>query len=171
MLDLSTLTAADAEAIHHWPPYPPVFDKLDYALRKGGWLDQFPAGAQTRRFAARKDALLVGFSLLTHITTADAEFYIALHPQQIGHGIGGEIAQLTLQFGFEQLSLQRIYLKVRKWHQRGIALYESLGFKTCGEIVELIQGEPVPFFSMEIGRARHNDINPAGFAHIADYGI
>jgi len=161
MLELSLLTTADAEAIRRWPPYPPTFDQLDYALREGGWLDQFPAGAQTRRFGTREDSILVGFSLLTHITVADAEFYIALHPQQIGHGIGREITQRTLQFGFDQLSLQRIYLKVRKWHQRGIALYEGVGFKPCGEIVELIQGEPVPFLSMEISPLRHTGTNPA----------
>jgi RimJ/RimL family protein N-acetyltransferase len=154
-LTLDELTDTDALAIRHWPAYPPALRELDYALREGGWLDQFPAGTTTRRFAARDNSALVGFSLLTHITAVDAEFYIALHPQQIGHGIGREIAQLTLQFGFERLRLRRIYLKVRKWHQRGIALYESIGFKNTGAITEAILGEPVQFYSMEILRAAH----------------
>lgn len=152
MLELSPLTAADAAAIQHWPAYPPALHELDYALRAGGWLNQFPAGALTRRFAARRNSTLIGFSLLTHITPVDAEFYIALHPNEIGRGSGRELALQTLQFGFEQLALQRIYLKVRKWHRRGIALYESIGFKRTGELVEDIQGEPVQFFRMEIER-------------------
>jgi diamine N-acetyltransferase len=151
-LTLTELTAADALEIQRWPSYPPALRELDYALRKGGWLDQFPAAAQARRFAARDNSALIGFSLLTHITTVDAEFYIALHPEHIGHGIGREITQLTLQYGFEQLQLRRIYLKVRQWHRRGIALYESIGFKTTGEMIENIQGEPITFFSMEIMR-------------------
>lgn len=150
MINLIPLTEADTSAITRWPPYPQSLCDLDYALREGGWLDQFPESTQTRRFAAWEDAQLVGFSLLTDISTADAEFYIALHPQQIGRGVGRLIAQKTLAIGFTEMGLQRIYLKVRDWHQRGIVLYESLGFKKTGCSIVEIQGQPVNFVNMEI---------------------
>lgn len=152
VIKLSSLTDADAAAIRLWPPYPDSLHDLDYALRANGWLDQFPDSQQTRRFSAWDGAQLVGFSILTNITSTDAEFYIALHPQKIGHGIGRVVMLRTLDIGFTELNLEQIYLKVRDWHQRAIALYESIGFKKTGTSIVEIQGKPVNFVNMCIKR-------------------
>ena len=58
--------------------------------------------------------------------------------------------QVVFDLGRGELGLKRIYLKVRDWHSTGIHLYESVGFKKCGEVSEDIQGTPVKFVLMEI---------------------
>lgn len=147
---LVPLTADDAAVIRLWPSYPDHLRDLDYALRASGWLDEFPASEHTQRFAAWRDATLVGFSLLTDIKNSAAEFYIALHPQHIGAGVGHMITVQTLSIGFAELGLQRIYLKVRDWHVRGKTLYEHVGFKVTGSHAQSLQGKIVNFIDMEI---------------------
>lgn len=150
---LKPLTAADAAAIENWPPYPESVKSLDYALRRpDGWLYQFPDGRDTRRYTAWDGSELVGFSLLTHITNREAEFYVAVHPQLLHRGIGRAITEQTVAAGFGQLGLRRIYLKVRDWHTGAAALYASVGFVKKGEVVEPIQGQPTKFVTMEIFR-------------------
>jgi RimJ/RimL family protein N-acetyltransferase len=152
-IQLRPLWPSDAKAVHAWPPYPPAFAKLDYALRPGGWLDQFPRSATppatTLRFAAWREGQLVGFAILTHITDTDAEFYLAIHPDHLRLRLGREITRQVLAFGFHEVGLRRIYLKVRTWHP-AVALYESIGFKRVGDpFTETIQGQADEFVTME----------------------
>jgi RimJ/RimL family protein N-acetyltransferase len=42
-----------------------------------------------------------------------------------------------------------IYLKVREWHQRAIALYTNIGFKVVGRFTEIICDQSVRFIRME----------------------
>ena len=151
---LQPLSDVDVIAIRQWPPYPERLHDLDYALRAGGWLDEFPASPRTYRFGAWHIDKLVGFSLLTDIADSAAEFYIALHPHAIGDGLGKMITEATLDIGFKQLGLHRIYLKVRDWHTRGKALYEHVGFKTFGSHTQNVNGKTVNFFDMEIFAAK-----------------
>lgn len=148
-IELEPLTQADVEAIRNWPPYPAAVQELDYALRAGGWLDQFPESETTHRYAARENDELIGFTLLTHIANGACEFYIALHPQHIGQGLGRPLTERTLQLGFDELGLTMIYLKVREWHQRAIALYTNIGFKIVGRFTETIREQSVRFIRME----------------------
>jgi hypothetical protein len=48
-MDLRPLSSADANNIKEWPKYPEEFERLDYALRSGGWLDTFPESPATVR--------------------------------------------------------------------------------------------------------------------------
>jgi diamine N-acetyltransferase len=150
MVALKSISREDIALIQGWPPYPAHLADLDYALRREGWLDQFVESPTTRRLAAWDGDELVGFSILTQIADGAAEFYIALHPERIGRGIGREVTKRTLCFGFEQLGLSRIYLKVRDWHRRAISLYESIGFQKSGVCVEEVQSQAVRFVTMEI---------------------
>jgi len=154
-ITLRPLSLADVERIKRWPRYSEEFALLDFALRRGGWLDTFLESATTIRFGGWLRGELVGFSLLKDISTDRAEFYIALHPAETGHGIGRKITIETLGVAFANLKLRRVFLKVRTWHTRAIALYERIGFVFTGNVKEDIQGEPVEFFVMEIN-------NPTG---------
>jgi RimJ/RimL family protein N-acetyltransferase len=146
------LENAQVKEIREWPPYPEEFHLLDYALRPGGWLDMFPESASVRRFGAWSHGELVGFSLLTEITKEQAEFYIALHPRHTREGFGRLITCEILGIAFGELGLQSVYLKVREWHARAIALYRDIGFVATGKKVEEIQGQTVHFSIMEISR-------------------
>ena len=146
------MTAGDEHAIHSWPSYPAEFKDLDYALREKGWLAQFPAGPTNDRIAARVGNHLVGFSILTKTGLGEAEFYIALHPESIGRGLGKIFTRMVVQQGFEQLKLQKIHLKVRSWHLRAIQLYEGLGFRQVGAKDLEINGKREQFIIMELDK-------------------
>ncbi len=147
---LRHLTSEDAAAARLWPPYPSTFAVFDFALRKGGWLDQFPESRRNHRYAAWQGDILVGFSILADIADGDAEFYLALHPVHVGQGLGELITRQTLLAGFEHLGLSRIHLKVRDWHETAISVYTRVGFTQQGTCVLPIQGQPVHFIIMEI---------------------
>ncbi len=147
---ISPLTADDARTILAWPPYPSEFDALDYALREHGWLNQFPEIAGNHRYGGWINGELVGFSILTQTAPGEAEFYIALNPHKIGHGFGKELTRKILAKGFQDLGFERIHLKVRSWHSRGIHLYEQVGFCKVGEVEMEIMGKKDRFIVMEI---------------------
>jgi RimJ/RimL family protein N-acetyltransferase len=136
--------------IHAWPPYLGEFKPLDYALRPGGWLDTLPESSTTRRFIVKANRQLVGFSILTDITSEAAEIYLAVRPGLTGHGIGRMLMELTLAKGFRDMGLSRAYLKVRIWHKHAIDLYEKVGFVTTGHKREEVAGEMVDFQIMEL---------------------
>jgi nicotinamidase-related amidase/RimJ/RimL family protein N-acetyltransferase len=152
MLRIRRLHATDITQIKHWPPYPGDMAQMDYALRPGGWLDEFRAGPDTTLYAADDNGELAGFSLLFRTEAEEAEFRIALRPDRTGQGLGALLALRTLAIGFTHLGFTRIHLIVRKNNRRGIGLYRRLGFAARGECHRDIQGRSVDFWLMEISR-------------------
>ncbi len=150
MLILSELRENDISAIKQWPPYPPEFDELDYALREGGWLDEFRGKPGTVYYTAKEGSDRVGFTLLSKTGENEAEFRIALRADKFGQGLGGIITTLTLQKGFEELGLERIHLIVRKSNPRAKKLYERLGFALTGEVTKEVHGKIVDFYTMDL---------------------
>lgn len=53
-----------------------------------------------------------------------------------GRGIGTEAARLMLQYGFEELKLHRIYLRVLADNKQAIRSYEKAGFRQEGYLKE-----------------------------------
>jgi diamine N-acetyltransferase len=152
MINLRPITDEDFIQVEAWPSYPTKFECMDYALRQGGWLDEYRDRADTWIYIAEFNNLTVGFSLLSLTSIGDAEFRIAVHPGHIGKGFGPEITMKTLQTGFYELNMERIHLIVRKNHIPAMKVYNRLGFKRIGESVHDIQGKPVEFYDMEIMR-------------------
>jgi RimJ/RimL family protein N-acetyltransferase len=72
-----------------------------------------------------------------------AEIGILVAPEYRGHGIGRIGMELMLEVAFDQLRLHRIYLTTRAINQRGISLYEKIGFSIEGHLREhtFIQGK------------------------------
>jgi len=152
-MHLKQLTHKEALAIRTWPAYPSEYALLDYALRKGGWLDLFPANDRNARYGIRQGRALLGFTMLVDMEHGAAEFYIAIHPDHLGAGVGGKATHLTLEEAFRVKRLDRVYLKVRVWHAKGIHLYAKHGFVPQGEVDETANGELVRFLKMEVKRA------------------
>lgn len=125
---------------------------MDYALRDGGWLDEFANKPKTWIYVVLYENKMAGFSLLSCLVERIAEFRIAVHPSLTGKGIGRRIAHATLETGFRKLLMDRIYLIVRKNNHPAMKLYESLGFKKIRESVHTIQGQSIEFFDMDITR-------------------
>jgi diamine N-acetyltransferase len=160
MITLRAVTPEDIATIKGWPPYPPEFRDLDYALRDGGWLDEYSCKPGAGILVADDDGKIAGFSIIVREPGGSAEFRIAVHPEILGQGTGKTIMRLTLEHAFSDPGTRTIRLIVRKNNPRAKRLYEHLHLRRTGECTEEIQGKPVEFFRMEIDRATYQMENP-----------
>jgi diamine N-acetyltransferase len=152
MIELRPITVDDMVEVKNWPAYSAGFEAMDYALREGGWLDEYGERPMTWIYVAVLNGQTVGFSLLSKTADGEAEFRIAIHPQWIGKGLGSQIALATLKKGFGLLNLSRVHLIVRKENHVAIKLYESIGFIRSGESTRMIQGKIIEFMDMDMSR-------------------
>lgn len=158
LINLIPITEECIAQIKAWPPYGDGFEPMDYALRQGGWLDEYRGKADTWIYVALSGNETVGFSLLSTINKGEAEFRIALHPHHTGMGLGRELTIKTLKTGFRELGLNRIFLIVRKNNYPAMKVYERLGFKKVGESTHDIQGKSIEFFDMDIDRLAFSNL-------------
>ena len=152
MIKLRLLVADDIAAIQNWPPYPPEFEDLDYALRSNGWLAEHRNKPDSRIYLAEQDGEKIAFTILSITDAAEAEFRIALRADRIGQGLGEIISSMTLVRGFSEMQLGCIHLIVRKNNPRAIRLYKRLGFAERGERWMNVNGKQVNFLAMHIAR-------------------
>jgi diamine N-acetyltransferase len=152
MITPRPIESKDTAVIKNWPPYPPEFRDLDYALRDGGWIDEYSGKPGVDILIADDEGTIVGFAVIVLEPGGSAEFRIALHPEKLGRGVGKTVMLLTLAHGFSDPGTSTIRLIVRKNNPRAKRLYERLHFRTVGECIEEIQGRPVEFYRMEIDR-------------------
>jgi diamine N-acetyltransferase len=150
MIQLRNLVPDDMTAVRSWPPYPPEFGDLDYALRSNGWLTEYWNKPDTWCFAVEQAGELIAFSILSKTGEAEGEFRIALRVDRTGQGLGGAITTMTLAKGFAEIGLTRIHLIVRKNNPRAIRLYTRLGFAERGECFKNINGKQAHFLIMEL---------------------
>lgn len=62
-----------------------------------------------------------------------AEYAILIGDQALrGKGLGGRVSRAVLQYGFEELNLNRVELSVLAVHDAALKLYEKLGFRREG---------------------------------------
>lgn len=162
MIALRPLAGADIARIAAWPPYPPEFGELDYALRAGGWLAEFHGKPSARCHVAEENGEAVGFILLSMTGADEAEFRIALRADKLGRGLGEAITRATLELGFSGMGLARIHLIVRKTNPRAERLYRRLGFVATGERRIEVRGRATAFTEMEIRRSSAWRRPPAG---------
>jgi UDP-4-amino-4,6-dideoxy-N-acetyl-beta-L-altrosamine N-acetyltransferase len=77
----------------------------------------------------------VGTTGLHHIDAKNrhAEFGILIgEPAEWGKGYGSEATRLMVNYAFETLNLNRIWLHVYEYNERGLGSYEKPGFKKEG---------------------------------------
>lgn len=147
---LREINEKDIAIIKIWPAYPEEFKDLDYALRDSGWIDEYQGLDSTWIYVAEESGVVTGFTILSKdsATSRQAEFRIALNPDYLRQGFGKKLTWMTLEKGFQELGLQRIYLIVRKSNPRARRLYENCGFTEIGECRKEIQGIMVDLFEM-----------------------
>lgn len=66
----------------------------------------------------------------------NGDFGYILHPSQWGRGIGTEVAQILVKFGFQQLNLHRIWATCRPQNIASIRVLEKAGLKREGYLRE-----------------------------------
>lgn len=73
-----------------------------------------------------------GFSGLdTQHRSAEVGLFIGV-PELWDQGLGRDVLETLLHFGFEQMNLNRIYLRVFAENERAVHLYEKTGFRHEG---------------------------------------
>jgi RimJ/RimL family protein N-acetyltransferase len=163
-LRLTPLTRSERQQIRAWPPYPPIYQTLDYALRRGGWLDTLAYQRRSVVLGAHLRGELVGFSLLVPKAERVAEFFVALRGDLIGQGLGTTVCVETLGLGFRRNAFRKIFLVVRENHAIGIRLYTKIGFRRVGRAVERTNHFPTRFYVMDMTKRRFQSIHGAGVA-------
>jgi RimJ/RimL family protein N-acetyltransferase len=89
-------------------------------------------GIVDTRAAANK---LIGTCCLVGIAAVErlAELRIRIGDKAVwGHGLGTEATRLLVRYGFNDLNLDRIWLRVYASNERAIKLYQHLGFQIEG---------------------------------------
>jgi len=65
----------------------------------------------------------------------NAEFEIVIgEPDCRGKGYGGEATRLILEYAFERLGLESVYLRVLAFNEAGIRAYRKAGFRDAGRL-------------------------------------
>ncbi len=78
----------------------------------------------------------VGYMGLFNIDTRHrhAEFGIMITPSQQGKGYATEATRLIVEYGFNQLNLNKLFLYVDKHNEKAAHIYKKVGFKIEGDL-------------------------------------
>lgn len=81
-----------------------------------------------------KDEFIGQVRLTLDCENNKAKFAIGIvNPEYWNKGIGTNVTKAILNFGFSELNLHKIYLKVLAYNKRAIKSYENVGFTIEGE--------------------------------------
>lgn len=133
----------DPELVHFNSTFSPVDD-----LSHAEWFDRIRKDKSVRIFSIRKNENneLIGTCQLHSINllhrTAELQIRIG-ETDQLEKGFGTDAVKLLLKFGFNELGLNRIFLRVFDSNERAIRVYEKAGMKIEGKLREslFINGE------------------------------
>lgn len=136
----------DARTSYHWRNDPEIWkytgsspDKVITLEDELVWIRDVIQDDTGRRFAIIADDVYVGNIYLTGMHDGEAEYHIFLgNKDYMGKGIAKIASQLIIDYGREQLHLDRIILRVRPENIRAVQLYEYLGFKIVNEDAEFL---------------------------------
>ncbi len=110
------------------------------------WFEEWQKDPKQICFAVRKldDEQMLGFISLEGILWSHGVAWLGVgigDRSQWDKGYGRDAILLLLKYGFDELNLHRIQLTVFQYNERGIALYEKLGFRREGVFREFMQRE------------------------------
>jgi diamine N-acetyltransferase len=99
------------------------------------WYEKMLQDSSVRNFAVEFEGRHVGGAGFGRIdgrnACAEVGLFIGL-PELWDQGLGYDVLHTLLRFGFEQMNLNRIYLRVFADNERAVHLYEKLGFQHEG---------------------------------------
>jgi diamine N-acetyltransferase len=99
------------------------------------WYEHQLQDKSTFNFAVELEGQHVGGAGFSRIDGRNARAEVGLFigiPELWDQGLGRDVLQTLLRFGFEQLNLHRIGLQVFAGNERAIHLYETVGFQHEG---------------------------------------
>lgn len=120
----------DPEVLEHFGRYAPLT-----LVEEEEWYKKMLQDSSVRSFAVEYQGQHIGgagFSgLNTQHRSAEVGLFIGL-PELWDQGLGRDVLETLLHFGFEELNLNRIYLRVFAENERAVHLYEKVGFQHEG---------------------------------------
>jgi len=102
-----------------------------------GWLKEINSDRYRKYFGIVFENEVIGDVELDHIAwrSGDAELRIRIGRKELwNRGIGTDAVRAVLRYGFLDLNLRRIYLRVYAHNQRAISCYTKSGFVKEGKI-------------------------------------
>lgn len=144
---IGPLLAEDSAQLFRWindrdlvvlnSAYSPVHEQ-DHA----DWFARVGENASVRMFAIRTpEGDLIGSCQLNSISPVhrSAELQIRIGEEEVrGKGFGTEALKQLIRFGFDDLGLRRIYLKVFAHNEAALATYRKVGFVEEGCLREAV---------------------------------
>lgn len=99
------------------------------------WYEAMLKDSNVRNFAIEFEGRHVGGAGFNNIDGRNANAEVGLFvglPELWDRGLGHDVLRTLLRFGFEQMNLHRIYLRVFAKNERAVHLYEKVGFQHEG---------------------------------------
>jgi len=111
-------------------------DQVPLSLaREESWYNDMLQDPSIRAFAVEFEGQHIGGAGFGNIdgrnASAEVGLFIGL-PEMWDRGLGYDVLKTMVRFGFEQMNLHRIYLRVFAGNERAIHLYEKAGFRHEG---------------------------------------
>jgi RimJ/RimL family protein N-acetyltransferase len=120
----------DPKVLEYFGPYAPLS-----LGQEAKWYEQMLEDSTVCNFAIEFEGKHIGGAGLSRIdgrnASAEAGLFIGA-PELWGQGLGFDVFQTLIRFGFEQMNLNRIYLRVFAGNKPAVHLYEKIGFKHEG---------------------------------------
>lgn len=99
------------------------------------WYEEMLQDSSVVNFAVEFEGEHVGGGGFCRIdgrnSSAEVGLFIGI-PDLWDQGLGRDVLQTLVRFGFEQMNLHRIYLRVFAGNERAVNLYEKIGFRHEG---------------------------------------
>ena len=118
------------------------------------WLKTYVEAGKAAQFIILLNGEAVGSVYLRDIDldTKEAEYGIFIGEEGArGKGVGTKSAKLILKYAFEELNLEKIFLRVFKDNPGAVRSYEKAGFKKIDRVDTLnIDGETLEVIFMEL---------------------
>jgi RimJ/RimL family protein N-acetyltransferase len=132
------LRETDAEISYRWRNDPEIWkytlsrpDKEITLEIEKDWIQKVLSRSDEKRFAVclRDTDEYIGNVQLTDINSYEAEFHIFIGEKKYwGKGLGTKVTSLAVDYAFNVLELQSVYLFVKKENVAAIRAYEKAGF-------------------------------------------
>jgi RimJ/RimL family protein N-acetyltransferase len=116
----------DPKVLEYFGNYRPLS-----STEENTWYETMLQDESMRAYAIEFEGQHVGGAGYSAIDGRNASAEVGLFvgpPELWDRGLGFDVVQTLLRFGFEQMNLNRIYLRVFAGNKRAIHLYEKLGF-------------------------------------------
>jgi diamine N-acetyltransferase len=99
------------------------------------WFEEQLQDSSQRNFAIDLEGRHIGGCGFCHIDPRNRRAEVGLfigEPDLWNQGLGADVVRALVHFGFEELNLHRIYLRVFEENERGVNCYEKVGFRREG---------------------------------------